>query len=87
MKKDYLRIGDEIRTPEGWMTLDSYNGHIVYCTEYRPILDDDFNDTGEIETEERMLTPNEIGDILRSVDDQNHKVIIVSDDEEDEDDQ
>lgn len=82
MKRDYLHIGEEIRTPEGWMTIDSYNGHIVYCTEYRPILDDDFNDTGEIEIEERMLTPNEIGNILKSMDDQNHEVIIVEMEEE-----
>lgn len=84
MKKEYLKIGEEIRTPEGYMTLDSYNGHIVYCTEYMPKFDDEGNETGEIESEERMLTPYEIGQIMRSVDDQNHKVIIVEEDEEDE---
>ena len=66
MKREIISIGTEISTEVGYLKVKSYNGSIVYVDEYT----DDEN--GNEVVEERMLTLEEIGKEMKSIDGKNH---------------
>lgn len=65
MKKNTITTGTEIATMDGMLKATGFNGSIVYL--------DEFNDEGE-QVGERMLTLREIGEEMKAIDGQNHKV-------------
>ena len=70
MRNETITNGTEIKTIAGYMIATGYNGSIVYLDEYET------NEAGEAEkVGERRLTLAEIGDAMKEVDGQNHKVI------------
>lgn len=72
MRTEYISKGFQFFTEEGYAVCDSYNGSIVYCTEY--IVDPD---TEEVErTENRGLTLDEIAAYVKEWDRErrNHKL-------------
>ena len=79
MKTEYITIGSEIPTLDGYLTVDGYNGHIVYCTEWEVDRD------GEVhEGWERRLTLHEIENEMKTVDGKNHKVLFKEENEDEE---
>lgn len=80
MKKTYIRTGSEIDTATGILKVTGYNGSIVYCEQYEPEMTEtengDYIDAGDMtKTDERRLTLEEIGQILKESDGQNNIVI------------
>lgn len=67
---DRIFKGYKVTTAEGYILVKSYNGSIVYVSNYVS----DEKDYCHFECE-RMLTLSEIGALMKEVDGKNHKVI------------
>lgn len=80
---DIIRVGDEITTQEGWLTVENICGmthEFAYCIEWT------YDEDGErYEVGERRLTLNDLEHIMKDYDGKNHKVRF-DDESEDEDD-
>ena len=66
---EIIKNGSEISTLAGYELVKGYNGSIVYTDSYE--IDDDGNASM---VDERMLTLEEIGHLMREVDGRNHNV-------------
>lgn len=68
MRTTYIKPGDRIDTLEGFLIVDGFNGHIVYCREYTTPTEDFTMIT------DRPLTLRELGQAMKDVDGLNHNV-------------
>lgn len=68
--KDFIKTCDHIATVSGELVVTGFNGSIVDCEEY------EINENDElIKIDDRRLTLNELGHIMKDLDGQNHTVI------------
>lgn len=69
MKKDIITIGTEINTISGIIKVTDFNGSLVAVDEY------DIDEEGTpMKVDGNALTLNEIGNLMKQMDGQNHKV-------------
>ena len=73
MIKDKIWIGKEIETLAGYEIITGYTGHIVGTKSYE--IDENGNG---VYVNNRLLTLNEIGHMMKDVDGHNHKIEYVS---------
>lgn len=67
---EQIKKGFEVNTFDGYFVADSYNGSIVFGTEYYT------DENGDVyRTDDRMLTLTEIAHLMREFDGQNHMLV------------